>query len=137
FTIGRLRPACGARLADTEEGLVMADEDGATEAGAAEIPAQPSVDEDTSSYRLIDVAPPTSFYVERELQRSRLKTLPRPILVLPHLIVVLALMIASYVVAIIGWFAALILGRLPDGIAGFLESAVAYSTRVSCYARQL
>ncbi|MBF6331525.1 DUF4389 domain-containing protein [Nocardia transvalensis] len=73
----------------------------------------------------LDVLPP-------ERQR-RWTILLRLLLALPQLIVVWLLGIAATVVVIIGWFAALILGRLPDWCSEFLRSVAAYWVRVEAY----
>ena len=58
-------------------------------------------------------------------QQNRLTVLVRIILAIPHLVVLWALGIAAEVVVIICWFAALFLGRLPEGLAGFLTGVPA------------
>jgi hypothetical protein len=57
----------------------------------------------------------------------------RPLLVIPHYIVLYALGIAVEIVAVICWFAALFTGRLPDGLADFLVGWLRWSTRVFAY----
>jgi hypothetical protein len=57
----------------------------------------------------------------------------RLFLVLPQAVVLIGLAFAATAVAIVGWFSALAIGRLPAGIASFLTKVVAYSTRVSAY----
>ena len=59
--------------------------------------------------------------------------LVRIILAIPHAIVLYALGIASDVVALICWFAALFTGRLPDGLAGFQVGYVRWLTRFYAY----
>lgn len=61
----------------------------------------------------------------------------RGLLVLPQLLVVFLLGIVATVLAVIGWFAALALGRLPRWIAAFELKAIAYSIRVNAYAYML
>ncbi|TDD38126.1 DUF4389 domain-containing protein [Saccharopolyspora elongata] len=70
----------------------------------------------------LEVVPP-------ERQR-RWTVLLRLLLLIPHFIVLWLLSIAAAVVLIVGWFAALFLGRLPDWIAGFLSLFVGYQARV-------
>ena len=60
------------------------------------------------------------------------RLLPR-ILVIPHLIVLAFYGIAAYVAVIIAWFAALITGRVPVGMHGFIAGYVRYNTRVIAY----
>ena len=86
---------------------------------------------------MVTAAPETPFvpvviasYVE---ERSRLSVGFRLILAIPHIILLYLGLIASLVVAVIGWFAALILGRLPQPIERFLSRYVAYFTRITAY----
>lgn len=57
----------------------------------------------------------------------------RVILAIPHVLVLLVLGIAAYALVIIGWFAALVMGRLPRACAEFLRGFVLYATRVYAY----
>jgi Domain of unknown function (DUF4389) len=65
--------------------------------------------------------------------QNRLTVLVRIILAIPHLVVLYALGIAAEVVLIICWFAALFLGRLPEGMAGFLSGYFRWLVRVQAY----
>jgi hypothetical protein len=65
--------------------------------------------------------------------QNRLTVLVRIILAIPHLVVLYALSIAAEVVLIICWFAALFLGRLPEGLADFLSGYLRWVTRVQAY----
>ncbi|MQA95375.1 MAG: DUF4389 domain-containing protein [Streptosporangiales bacterium] len=71
--------------------------------------------------------------IDAKERQSRLVVLFRVILVIPHIIVLWALGIVTFFVALIGWFAALFTGRLPEGIASFLTGYVAWRTRVAVY----
>ena len=66
-------------------------------------------------------------------RQRRVTVLFRPLLVIPHYIVLYALGIAVEIVAVICWFAALFTGRLPDGLADFLVGWLRWSTRVFAY----
>jgi hypothetical protein len=57
----------------------------------------------------------------------------RILLAIPHLIVLYAIGIAAEVVLVIGWFAALFTGRLPDFAAEFLAGYLRWQTRVYGY----
>ena len=57
----------------------------------------------------------------------------RYILVIPQFFVLLFVGIGAYFVAIIGWFAALFTGRLPESIAKFLLGYVRWYTRICAY----
>jgi hypothetical protein len=61
----------------------------------------------------------------------------RGLLVLPQLVAVWVLAVVALVLAFIGWFAALVLGRLPLWIAEFELNVIAYSVRVVAYAFML
>ncbi len=65
--------------------------------------------------------------------QNRLTVLVRIILAIPHLVVLYALGIAAEVVVIICWFAALFLGRLPEGLAGYLSGYMRWLIRVQAY----
>ena len=65
--------------------------------------------------------------------QRRLTVAFRIILAIPHVILVLLVTVVALVAAIVGWFAALVLGRLPGGLASFLGRYVQYATRVSAY----
>jgi hypothetical protein len=58
----------------------------------------------------------------------------RSLLLIPQAVVLFVLELAASVVVIIGWFAALVLGRLPRGIASFLTRVLQYYTRLVAYA---
>ena len=66
-------------------------------------------------------------------EQRRLTVLVRIILAIPHLIVLYVLSIASEVVALICWFAALFTGRLPSGLADFQLGYLRWLTRFSAY----
>ena len=65
--------------------------------------------------------------------QNRLTVLVRIILALPQLVVLWVLSIAAEVVVIVCWFAALVLGRLPEGLAGFLAGYLRWAARVQAY----
>ncbi|MFJ3875982.1 DUF4389 domain-containing protein [Streptomyces sp. NPDC090077] len=77
----------------------------------------------------LDVPPPGP--------QRRWTVLLRLLLLLPQLIVTALLAVAAFFVTVAGWFAALVLGRLPDGIARFLGGFLAYETRVAASAMLL
>jgi hypothetical protein len=71
----------------------------------------------------LDLVPPP--------RQRRLTVLLRLLLLIPQFIVVAVLGVAVFFVAIIGWFAALVTGRLPTWAFYFLASCLAYATRVA------
>jgi hypothetical protein len=76
---------------------------------------------------------PPPLLIERVLTRGRLTVAFRLLLALPQVIFLYVLTLVGSLVLIVGWFAALFLGRLPDGIAEFLGQIVRYAVRVSAY----
>ena len=52
--------------------------------------------------------------------QNRLTVFFRALLLIPHFIVLFVLSIVAFFATVAGWFAALVLGRLPDPIAEFL-----------------
>ena len=76
---------------------------------------------------------PVQFHAENVAPRSRLTTFFRLLLVIPHAIAVGLYGIAAYVVALVGWFAVLILGRYPRGMWDFVVGMLRYSQRVNAY----
>jgi Domain of unknown function (DUF4389) len=70
----------------------------------------------------LDIDPPA--------RQRRLTVLFRLLLLIPQYIVLYVLGIAAFVVAVIGWFAALVTGRLPDWAFTYLAGYVGYATRV-------
>ena len=52
---------------------------------------------------------------------------------IPHLVWLALWGIAAWLAAIVNWFAALITGRSPDSLHGFLASYLRYATHVGAY----
>jgi hypothetical protein len=67
------------------------------------------------------------------VRQRRWTVLIRLILLIPQAVVLLIIGIAYLVVLIIGWFAALITGRLPEWAHRFLTGVVRWQTRVTSY----
>ena len=65
--------------------------------------------------------------------RDRTTVLVRLILVIPQYIVLFFVHIAALVVAVLGWFGALVTGRLPDFAREFLTGVLRWDTRVQGY----
>jgi hypothetical protein len=78
---------------------------------------------------VLDVFPP-------ERQR-RWTVLLRLILLIPQFFTLWVLGVVATLAVILGWFGALVLGRLPVFAAGYLTSYVGYATRVGGYAMLL
>jgi hypothetical protein len=81
----------------------------------------------------VPVPLPIHLAVAEPDQRDRLTALIRIIMVIPQWIVLFFVYIAALVVVIIGWFAALVTGRLPDFAVNFLSGVLRWDARVRCY----
>ncbi|WP_042382430.1 DUF4389 domain-containing protein [Streptacidiphilus melanogenes] len=69
--------------------------------------------------------------------QRRWTVLLRWLLAIPHYVVLFVLEIIGFFAVVIGWFAALVLGRLPGPIAHYLVGLLAYRTRVYAYSMLL
>jgi uncharacterized protein DUF4389 len=78
-------------------------------------------------------AHPVRLRSAEERSRNRLTVFFRLLLAIPHLLWLFVWWIAAFVVAIVGWFAALATGRLPDALHRFLAAFVRYGTHVGSY----
>ena len=76
---------------------------------------------------------PVQLLVEDDLKRSRLTVFFRLLLAIPHFLWLTIWGIAAFFVAIVGWFAALIKGRLPEGMHRFQARYQVYTTRFYAY----
>jgi hypothetical protein len=83
---------------------------------------------DTHAVRLV---------VTDDLKRSRLTVFFRLLLAIPHFFWLFLWGIAAFLVVIVGWFAALITGRLPEGMHDFLARYQVYTTHVNAYTNLL
>ena len=78
-------------------------------------------------------AHPIRLVVTDDLTRSRLTVFFRLLLVIPHGIWLSLWGIGVILAVIVGWFAALFTGRLPDGIHSFVAAYDRYYTHVYAY----
>ena len=65
--------------------------------------------------------------------QSRVTVIFRVILAIPQFIVLFFLGIAAFVVTVIGWFAALVTGELPEFAHTFLSGVIRWEIRVNAY----
>ncbi|MFH8386066.1 DUF4389 domain-containing protein [Kitasatospora sp. NPDC018058] len=65
--------------------------------------------------------------------QNRWTVLLRALLLIPQFVVVWVLSVVAFFVTVIGWFGALVLGRLPGFVADYLTAFVPYETRVTAY----
>jgi hypothetical protein len=77
---------------------------------------------------------PISFEADYHIERSRLTTFFRLIIVIPWAIWASIYGIAALVVVVIAWFAMLFTARYPEGMYDFVASYLRLSTRVYAYA---
>jgi hypothetical protein len=78
-------------------------------------------------------AHPIGLIVEDDLRRNRLTVFFRLLLAVPQAIWIFLWSIAAYVALVVAWFAALILGRVPDGLHGFLARYLRALTHLTAY----
>jgi hypothetical protein len=71
--------------------------------------------------------------VDRPEQLNRWLPLVKWLLIIPHLIVIYILFLVAYVVAIIGFFAVIILGRWPEGMHNFIVGVGRWGHRINAY----
>lgn len=77
---------------------------------------------------------PIRFEADYIREPDRLSTFFRLIAVIPWMIVAIVYSVALTVMAIIAWFALLIVGRYPEGLYGFNSGVLRFSTRVNAFA---
>jgi hypothetical protein len=65
--------------------------------------------------------------------QNRWTVLLRALLLIPQFVVVWVLSVVAFFVTVIGWFGALVLGRLPGFVADYLTAFLPYDTRVAAY----
>lgn len=75
-------------------------------------------------------------YVYPDASRDLIRWLPlvKWLLVIPHLVVLVFLWIATIVAVIVAWFAILVTGRYPKGVFDFVEGVLRWGQRVIAYA---
>lgn len=76
---------------------------------------------------------PITITVEHQEKLSRLTTVFRGLMVIPHGIVLWALGIAASIVAFVAWWAILFTGRYPKWAFYFVAGYIRWYTRVSGY----
>jgi hypothetical protein len=76
---------------------------------------------------------PPALVLERVLRRGRLSVAFRLLLALPHFVLLYVMSLVAGILAFLGWFAALVTGRLPAAFAQYLCQFLAYATSVLAY----
>jgi Domain of unknown function (DUF4389) len=97
----------------------------------SDIPAWPSASGWSAGQ--VDRPAPILLAFGGPLPQRRLTVLFRFILFIPHYFVLYVLSIAAGVIALIGWFAALFAGHLPEFAAEFLTGYLRWQTRALAY----
>ncbi len=77
---------------------------------------------------------PATFEADPPGRIANWRPLVQWLLAIPHLVIVYVLGIVSGVVALISWFAVLITGKLPEGLANLQCLYIRYSNRAISYA---
>jgi hypothetical protein len=80
---------------------------------------------------------PVRFEIDYDENLSRWMIFVKWLLVIPHLIVLLFLWIAAYVVIIIAFFAILFTAKFPRGMFDFVTGVLRWTLRVNAYAHWL
>ncbi len=76
---------------------------------------------------------PVRLRIEDDLRRSRLTVFFRLLLTIPHFVWLVLWGIVVFLALIVGWFATLITGRLPEALHRFLSAYVRYETHVFAF----
>lgn len=76
---------------------------------------------------------PIRLVVNDDLQRNRLTVFFRLILAIPQILWWALWTVIADLAWFVGWFAALILGRLPEGLHNFLATYLRYTTHLRAY----
>jgi hypothetical protein len=71
---------------------------------------------------------------EPPARHDRLLVALRPLLLIPHVVILAVLLVAAFVVAVISWFSLGVFGRLDPRLWRFSRDVMAYVLRVECYA---
>ena len=93
----------------------------------------PDADTDEPAATQPTPAQPVRLRVEDDLRRSRLTVFFRLLLTIPHFVWLVLWSIAVFFALIVGWFAALVTGRLPDALHRFIAAYVRYATHVFAF----
>ena len=77
---------------------------------------------------------PATFEVDRAERIANWRPIVQWLLAIPHFMILYGLELVARAVAIIGWFAILFTGKLPEGLASLLCLYIRYNNRVWAYA---
>lgn len=76
---------------------------------------------------------PIQLVVTDDLERNRLTVLFRLLLAIPHFVWAAVWGIAVFFAIVVAWLAALVTGRVPDGLHSFIAAYDRYQTHVNAY----
>jgi small-conductance mechanosensitive channel len=76
---------------------------------------------------------PVDIQLDAPLEVARWRVIGNPILAIPHVIIAEALLLVAYILSVIGWFAILFTGKLPDFIFDFTAMSFRYFWRATSY----
>lgn len=76
---------------------------------------------------------PIHMVVTDDLQRNRLTVFFRLLLVIPHVVWLGLWSIAGGIAIFVAWVVGIFMGRVPDGLHGFVAGLVRYGTHVNAY----
>jgi hypothetical protein len=77
---------------------------------------------------------PATFEVDRAERIANWRPLVQWLLAIPHFLILYGLQLVARAVAVIGWFAILFTGKLPEGLANLLSLYIRYNNRAWAYA---
>lgn len=83
--------------------------------------------------RALDAGHPVALRNDDDRRRWRLTTAIRIVLALPHVYLSEYWGVVAIIVAIVNWFIALVRGKTPDAVHGYLARYVRYLTHVNAY----
>jgi Domain of unknown function (DUF4389) len=76
---------------------------------------------------------PVALSADEDLKRSRLTVFFRLLLTIPHFIWLVLWGVVVFFALVVGWFAGLLIGRLPDALHRFIGAYLRYSIHVLAY----
>jgi hypothetical protein len=77
---------------------------------------------------------PTTFEVDRAQRIANWRPVVQWLLAIPHFLILEGLQIVAWAAAVIGWFAIVFTGKLPEGLANLLCLNIRYNNRAVAYA---
>jgi Domain of unknown function (DUF4389) len=91
------------------------------------------VEEAPAAPAQVSAGHPIRLAVTDDLRRNRLTVFFRLILAIPHIVWALIWLVITFLACIVAWFAALFMGRVPDGLHTFMATFLRYATHVRAY----